>query len=73
MEKGANVNANFDAVGDEERKITAMDLADALSTKHNMEEKYMKTFLYVRQYGGKKYVIWEAENQLRDSGLRVIA
>ena len=73
MEKGAHVNANFDAVGVEGRKITAMDLADALSEKNNMEEKYVKTFLYVRQYGGKKYVMWEAEKQMRDSGLKVIA
>ena len=70
---GANVNANFDTGGNGGRKVIAMDLADALTAKHNMEDTYMKACLYVRQFGGKNYEMWKAEKQMRDKGLPVIA
>ena len=48
---GANVNANFDTGGNGGRKVIAMDLADALTAKHNMEDTYENLFV-------RETIIW---------------
>lgn len=68
----ADVNANFDAVEDPGLKITALDIADAIAHKKNMDEASMQTFLNIRQRGGIKYKQWETEERLKAEGKMVL-
>jgi Ankyrin repeat. len=65
LKNGADVNADFDSQYDPEQKVTAMDLARSLMgnkaaatslTEGNaVDDKFVKTFLALKQFGGFAY------------------
>jgi ankyrin repeat protein len=71
IEKGADVNANVDAIGTPDLKITALDVAQAISRKQNMDENSMQTFITIRQAGGVTYKQWEGEERIAEYNQRL--
>ena len=59
LDNGANINADFNARQGEDLKYTAMDVAEGLIGKQadeqDNEDKFMRSFMEIKNRGGLKY------------------